>query len=258
VAERLVWREGGATHPAIRWAAAPGGVTVEFTGRRGGVSEGPYRSLNLGVRTGDARDNVIENRRRAVAGAGGDPERATMAWQVHGTDIREVGAGGGPGRFLDPGHEPFPHGDGLATSVPGTPLVLLTADCLPLAAAAPDGGRVVVAHAGWRGLAGGIGEAGAALAGEGAVAAVGPGAGPCCYAVGEDVASLLRGRFGDDVVRDGRADLWLCAERSLRAGGATRVDVARLCTICDAERFFSHRRDAGVTGRQGVVAFVGA
>jgi copper oxidase (laccase) domain-containing protein len=67
------------------------------------------------------------------------------------------------------------------------------------------------------------------------------------------VASLLRGRFGDDVVRDGHADLWLCAERALLRAGAASVAVAGECTICTPERYFSHRRDNGVTGRQGVV-----
>jgi copper oxidase (laccase) domain-containing protein len=89
--------------------------------------------------------------------------------------------------------------------------------------------------------------------GAGPLAAVGPGAGPCCYEVGEDVASRLRARFGDDVVRDGHADLWLCAERALLRAGAASVAVAGECTICTPDRYFSHRRDNGVTGRQGVV-----
>ena len=100
----------------------------------------------------------------------------------------------------------------------------------------------------------GVAEAGvAAVAGGDARAAVGPGAGPCCYEVREDAAAPLRRRFGDDVVRDGRADLWLCAERALRSAGVEHVDVAGECTICNPQRYFSHRRDHGVTGRQGVV-----
>jgi copper oxidase (laccase) domain-containing protein len=99
-------------------------------------------------------------------------------------------------------------------------------------------------------------ESGTSAVGGPAVAAVGPGAGPCCYAVGEDVAAPLRARFGEDVVRDGRADLWLCAERALRASGVTDVALARECTICAPDRYFSHRRDRGVTGRQGVVGVV--
>jgi YfiH family protein len=262
VADLLAWRDAGPSGapPALRWEGAPAGVAVEFTTRLGGVSDGPFRSLNLGILTADARANVVENRRRAVAAAGGDAERATMAWQVHGAEVREVADEPPPGRFTAaaPG-EPFPRSDGLATSLRGRPLVLLAADCLPIAVAAGAGDRLAVLHAGWRGLVAGIAERGVAAAGADdgpAVAAVGPGAGPCCYAVGEEVAGELRARFGDDVVRDGRADLWLCARRALAAAGAARVDVAGLCTICDPERFFSHRRDRGVTGRQGVVGML--
>ena len=132
-------------------------------------------------------------------------------------------------------------------------MTLLTADCLPIAIARADGGRLALLHAGWRGLEAGIAEAGAAAVGGDPLAAVGPGIGPCCYEVGEDVASRLRARFGDDVVRDGHADLWLCAERALRRAGVESVAVAGECTICTPQRYFSHRRDNGVTGRQGVV-----
>ena len=89
----------------------------------------------------------------------------------------------------------------------------------------------------------GVLEAAAERVGPGFSAAVGPGAGACCYAVGEDVAAPLRARFGDDVVADGRADLAACARRALERAGAADVAVAGLCTICDAERFHSHRRD---------------
>ena len=196
---------------------------------------------------------MAENRRLAVTALGADPDRATMAWQVHGTDIREVTDRPSSGRFTRPRTESFPKSDGLATSRRGRPLVLLTADCLPIAMAAGDGGRLVVVHAGWRGLEAGIVEAGVAAAGDSVVAAVGPGAGPCCYEVGADVAGLLQRRFGEDAVSRGRADLWLCARRALEASGVRDVVVAETCTICRPDRFFSHRRDRGVTGRQGVV-----
>jgi hypothetical protein len=181
-----------------------------------------------------------------------------MAWQVHGPDVREVTDEPAGGRFLEPGAEPFPKSDGLATSLPGRPLMLLTADCIPVAITHAGGGRLAVLHAGWRGLEAGIVEAGTAAVGGELVAAVGPGAGPCCYEVGEDVAERLETRFGAGVVRDGRADLWLCARRALEAAGARAVAVAEECTICNAGRYFSHRRDRGVTGRQGVVGVLGA
>jgi len=248
----LRWRDGDL--PLLDWTAAPEGVRVAFSGRLGGVSAGPFTSLNLGALTDDRADNVCENRRRLVDGVGGDGETATMAWQVHGAEVREVTDRPATGRFLQPGAEPFPRSDGLVTGCRGRTMTLLTADCLPVAIAAGGGERVALLHAGWRGLVAGVAEAGvAAVAGEDSRAAVGPGAGPCCYEVREDVAAPLRMRFGDDVVRDGRADLWLCAERALRSAGVEHVDVAGECTICNPQRYFSHRRDHGVTGRQGVV-----
>jgi YfiH family protein len=176
-----------------------------------------------------------------------------MAWQVHGADVREVVEEPASGRFLEPGAEPFPKSDGLVTSLEGRALTLLTADCLPVAVAAADGSRLALLHAGWRGLEAGIVEQGVAAVGLPAVAAVGPGAGPCCYEVGEDVAAPLAARFGRNVIRGGHADLWLCAERALRSAGVESVAVAGECTICNPERYFSHRRDRGITGRQGVV-----
>lgn len=250
----LAWRQEPL--PLLDWATAPAGVRVSFTCRHGGVSSGQFASLNLGALTADDATNVAENRRRAVAGAGGDGATATMAWQVHGTDIREVTDRSSSGRFLQPGAEPFPKSDGLVTSSRGRVLTLLTADCLPVAIAAVDGSRLALLHAGWRGIEAGVIEAGVAAVGGEVVAAIGPGAGPCCYAVGEDVAGPLTRRFGEDVVSDGRADLWLCAERALRTSGVEQVAVAGECTICTEERYFSHRRDHGVTGRQGVVGLL--
>jgi YfiH family protein len=247
----LAWGEGPV--PVLRWRSAPEGVAVAFTSRRGGASQAPYASLNLGALTADEPARVAENRHRAVSAAGGDPGAATMAWQVHGREVREVTEEPASGRFLEPGAEPFPRSDGLATSLRGRPMMLLTADCIPVAIARADGGRLAVLHAGWRGLESGIVEAGAEAVGGEIVAAVGPGAGPCCYEVGDDVAARLQTRFGADVVRDRRADLWLCARRALEAAGAADVAVAGECSICNPDRYFSHRRDRGVTGRQGVV-----
>jgi tRNA threonylcarbamoyl adenosine modification protein YeaZ len=103
----------------------------------------------------------------------------------------------------------------------------------------------------------GIAAAGARALGGGRLsAAIGPGIGPCCYEVGEEVATPFRETFGADVVRDGRLDLWTAAERALRAAGVEQVERFDLCTACDSGRFFSHRRDEGRTGRQGVIAYV--
>ena len=233
----------------LRWDGAPAGVEVAFSTRDGGVSDGPYASLNLGILTDDEPTRVVENRRRLCTALGVDPERATMAFQVHGTRVTKAR----PTGVVTPGthHEQC---DGLWTDEPGQGLVLVTADCLPIALARADGSRLVVLHAGWRGLLGGIAEAGAAAVDGVSVAAIGPGIGPCCYAVGEEVAAPFRERFGDDVAPDGHLDLPLAAARALEEAGVARVDRVGGCTACDSETYFSHRRDRGVTGRQGIVA----
>jgi purine-nucleoside/S-methyl-5'-thioadenosine phosphorylase / adenosine deaminase len=237
----------------IRWAG-PGPYVVGFTTRTGGVSSGPYESLNLGALTEDEPENVTENRRRACASVGADPTRATMAWQHHGTEVTRAE----PRGIVRPGTV-FDRCDGLWSEEPGQAMMLLTADCLPVALARANGAEPALAilHVGWRGLLGGIVAAGArALGGGRLAAAIGPGIGPCCYEVGEEVAGPFRTAFRD-VVSDGRLDLWSAAEQALRAAGCEEVERSDLCSYCHPELFFSHRRDKGRTGRQGVVAYIG-
>jgi purine-nucleoside/S-methyl-5'-thioadenosine phosphorylase / adenosine deaminase len=230
----------------IAWR--PDGYEVAFTTRAGGVSEGPYASLNLGRASGDDVARVDENRRLACAAIGADVEQLALNFQVHSDRVLRAR----PGMRGEPA-------DGLWTSEPGLPLLALSADCLPIAVARAGSSEpaVAVLHVGWRGLLCGIVEAGARALGEHAlVAAIGPGIGPCCYEVGEEVAAPFRERFGEDVVRESRLDLWTSAERALRAAGVEHVDRVDRCTACEPEAFFSHRRDAGRTGRQGVIAYV--
>ncbi|HUZ15436.1 MAG TPA: polyphenol oxidase family protein, partial [Gaiellaceae bacterium] len=116
---------------------------------------------------------------------------------------------------------------------------------------------LAVLHAGWKGLLAGIVAEGVdALGGGVLAAAIGPAIGPCCYEVGEEVAAPFRERFGEDVMHGRNLDLWTSAERALRAARVARVDRFDRCTACEPETFFSHRRDHGVTGRQGVIAYV--
>jgi polyphenol oxidase len=230
------------------------GAVVAFTTRQGGVSEGSFASLNLGFATPDAAAGVAENRRRALAAAGADPLRAQALRQRHGDHVVEAGAVAA-GSYLDAATA-WPEGDALATSQPGVPLVAHGADCLTAALVGP-GASLAVVHAGWRGLVAGVLEAAAERVGPGFAAAVGPGAGACCYAVGEDVAERFRRAFGPGLYRDGRLDLWTAAERALRAADCVRVDRVDLCTACSPARFFSHRRDEGLTGRQGVIGRIG-
>ena len=231
-----------------------GPYRVAFSTRVGGVSEGPFASLNLGILTEDDPAAVVQNRTLLCDAVGADPDGATMAWQRHGANVTRADARGivMPGTVYD-------HCDGLWSDEPGRAMLLLTADCMPIALARANGDRPALAilHAGWRGLLAGIVGAGVrAVASRRLVAAIGPSIGPCCYEVGEEVAEPFREAFGSDVVRDGRLDLWTSAERALRAAGVEHVDRSDLCTSCHGERFFSHRRDHGRTGRQGVIAYV--
>ncbi|HEY7017198.1 MAG TPA: polyphenol oxidase family protein [Gaiellaceae bacterium] len=232
----------------IRWENAPGPYEVVFSTREGGVSEGPFASLNLGRKTPDDPERVEENRRRLCAEVGADPDVLAMNYQHHSADVLRARAGSRGER-----------GDGLWTDERGLPLLALAADCLPIALARANGSKPCLAllHAGWRGLLEGIVPAGVSALGGGAVAAmIGPGIGPCCYEVGDEVADPFRRAFGFGIYRDGRLDLWSAAERALRAAGCVRVDRLDTCTACAPERFFSHRRDGGITGRQGVIGVV--
>jgi YfiH family protein len=230
------------------------GAVIAFTTRQGGVSAGGFASLNLGFATRDDPAAVAENRLRALVAAGADPARAQSLHQVHGNAVLEA-APGAPGAYLA-ARTTWREADALVTSEPGLPLIAHGADCLTAALVAADGSRLATVHAGWRGLVAGVLEAAAERVGGRFSGVIGPGAGACCYAVGDDVAAQLAGRFGDDVVAAGRADLAASAQRALERSGAAEVVSAGLCTICDAERFHSHRRDGRGSGRQAVIAYI--
>jgi purine-nucleoside/S-methyl-5'-thioadenosine phosphorylase / adenosine deaminase len=232
----------------IHWENAPGPYEVVFSTREGGVSEGPFTSLNLGRATADEPERVDENRRRLCVEVGADPDALTMNYQHHSAEVLKARPGARGNRA-----------DGLWTDERGLPLLALAADCLPIALARANGSEPVLAvlHVGWRGLLGGIASSGVAALGGGLVSAViGPGIGPCCYDVGEDVAARFRRAFGLGLVHDGKLDLWSAGERALRAAGCVRVDRMDVCTACNPDRFFSHRRDEGLTGRQGVLGLI--
>lgn len=220
---------------------------VAFTTREGGVSEGPYRSLNLGILTNDDPDRVRRNRELVAESLAVDVGGIVMGRQVHGTAVLD---GDSPAtNRSDSG--PLPEVDGHTTVAPDRPLLVLVADCLPVALASED--RVAMVHCGWRGLAGGILDNALDHFGSPVSAAVGPGIGQCCYAVGEEVLAAFR-----DVpaAADGRMlSLRAVAEARLRARGVEQIEQIDLCTACNEDLFFSHRRDNGVTGRQAGIAW---
>jgi polyphenol oxidase len=241
----------------VRWlraelGAAPGGVgAVGFGSRVGGVSPKPYDSLNIGVLTDDLDANVVENRERLAGAVGFEPHDVPIGLQVHKADIAVHESRQEPSPFAEPGTklEEFDghvvHGAGLA------PLVL-TADCLPVALAGPGG--VAMLHCGWRGLAAGIVGRGAEMV-EATSAAVGPGIGPCCYEVGPEVLDAFAD-LGEGIAEGRMLDLPEVARRLLARAGVEQVESAGLCTFCEPELFFSHRRDKGVTGRMGNLAWI--
>jgi polyphenol oxidase len=231
------------------------GARAVFTSRRGGASSGPYASLNLGLLTDDDPTAVRQNRSTLQSQVGSP---VSFLRQVHGTDLRHTTAADATRRqTAGPGE--LPEGDGQLTSERGCALGVLTADCLPVAIAGD--GAVAMLHAGWRGLAGGILERGAnalrALGVSGPLsAAIGPGAGPCCYEVGDEVHAALATEPGR-LHRGRNLDLPGIARHRLGRADVTEVHDIGLCTICsDPELLFSHRRDHGLTGRQAGVAWL--
>lgn len=225
------------------------GARAVFTTRRGGYSSGAYASLNLGRLTDDRGEDVDRNRAALVAQLG---MPLSYIRQVHGIDVRHVDAPLQPG----PG---IAVADGQATAQRGFALMVMVADCLPIALAGE--GAVAMLHAGWRGLAGGIISEGVRAVRElGArgplAAAIGPGAGPCCYEVGEEVHEVFAG-FGPEVRHGGNLDLGRIARRQLEQAKVDIVHDIGLCTMCsDPSLLFSHRRDRGLTGRQAGLAWL--
>ncbi len=231
------------------------GAGARFSGRAGGVSAPPYDTLDLARYAG--RPEVAGNLERLARLVGIAVDRWAQNEQVHGTRVRRV---------ADPSHlgDDGTQADGQALTVRGGAGVVLTADCLPVVVAGQGG--VAVLHAGWRGLADGVLEEGVRALRELGVAgpltaAIGPGAGGCCYEVGPEV----RAAFAADGVlaADGphRIDLKAVAARRLHAAGVTDVHDCGLCTMCavdsrsGARAFFSHRADGGTTGRQAGIAW---
>jgi polyphenol oxidase len=241
------WRQ----RSGVRWLEAElPGAAAAFSTRVGGVSRPPYDALNVGVLTGDDREAVRANRLALADALGRDPGGVVMARQVHGAELREHRVAQEPRVYADVVASPE-EADGHATGNPDlTPLVMV-ADCLPVAMVGTRG--VAMAHCGWRGLAAGL-VAEAAEAVEATAAAVGPGIGPCCYEVGDEVL----GEFEDlEGVADGRMlDLAAVARTLLARSGVTHVESADLCTSCNTELFYSHRRDGERTGRQAGFVWV--
>ena len=231
------------TSPAL---ARLDGVGHGFFGRRGGVSSGIYAGLNVGPGSGDAPNDVAENRRRASAALSANPDQLLTPYQIHSARAVIVDA---------PWDGPRPEADAVVTATPGLLVGVLTADCAPVLLADADAGVVAAAHAGWRGAFGGITDAAiAAMESLGAergriVAAIGPCIGQAAYEVGPEFkerflaasprnAALFRPGAGDR----SHFDLPGYVARRLGEAGLGRVDALAACTMTDGAAWFSHRR----------------
>jgi len=254
----------GADWLAPTWRVA--GVGALMTTRAGGVSRGSYASMNVGTAVGDAPADVAANRERLAEALRAQP---VFLRQVHGARVVRLDSGdAAPGAPL---HE----ADAAITTERGIACIVQAADCLPVLLAAPDGRAVGAAHAGWRGLAAGVVEATVAALGSAAGCApaelsawLGACIGPDAFEVGADVlaafgvdpddrdaAAPSARRFRARDARKWLADLPGLARDRLAAAGVARIDGGDWCTVADAERFFSYRRD-GATGRMAAAIWI--
>jgi polyphenol oxidase len=234
---------------------APQAVRAAFTLRGGGVSAGPYQSLNLGAQVGDAADAVAENRRRVRASLHLPAEPAWVE-QVHGVGVLDLDA---------PAHGPVPCADAVIARRAGNICAVQVADCLPVLFAARDAGAVAAAHAGWRGLAAGVLEATVArLGGDPAelIAWLGPAIGPAHFEVGEEVRSAFLAHdpaaaqaFAANARGRWQCDLGALARQRLSRSGVSAVFGGGWCTYADPLRFFSYRRD-GQCGRMAALIWL--
>jgi YfiH family protein len=251
----------------VRSSVIPAGFVHGFPERTGGISTGPRASLNLGARWGDDRANVEANRKLLAEYAGYDPAQLVATRHVHGTNVWRIGEPLAPDAEFD----------GLVCDRPGPVLGAFAADCIPMLFAEPEARVCGAAHAGWRGTVNGVGpntiarmvEAGARA--DRIRVALGPSIGPCCFEVGPEVVDEFRAALGDLpglVVRGpvpgtpGRPakdhiDLRVAARAFLERAGVKpeNIDDRPPCTKCEADRFFSYRRD----GKEGGVhmGFIG-
>lgn len=231
---------------------APARVRALSTTRAGGVSVAPYDSLNLGTHVGDDPANVAANRaqvRRIV------PSEPAWLNQVHGTAVVDAASVAG-----------VPDADASVSRTPGAVCVVMTADCLPVLLCDRAGTVVGAAHAGWRGLHGGVIEAtitAMQVAPADVIAWLGPAIGPTAFEVGDEVRAAF---VAVDAIADAAfkpagqpgkwlADIYLLARQRLAALGVTAVYGGDCCTVSESRRFFSYRRD-GVTGRMASLVWL--
>lgn len=243
------------------WEAC--GVRIAFTSRAGGVSQPPYDLLNTASHVGDDLESVTQNRRIVLQSLGLADVSLIVPNQVHGTHVVRVSGPSDAPRAADEAAE---GADAIVVSGSGVAALLNFADCLPLIIVSPSG-RFAVAHAGWRGAVAGIaGKAVRALAqedaGQGVDASmfnayIGPHIRSECFEVSEDVATRFCERYGNDVLADARhVSLARAVSEDLMEAGldGARIADAGICTVCNAQRYYSYRASGGACGRHAAFA----
>lgn len=240
-------------------------VSLAFTTRRGGVSKGDYESMNMRINCGDTKENIFKNYEIICRELEIEPERLVLSKQVHGLDIVDVtSADFGNGLYRE---NKFKSADALITAERGVPIATFYADCVPVFLLDRRQGVLALIHSGWKGTAGRISalcaEHMCSVYGskkEDILAAVGPSIRACHFEVGSDVAEVFRSEFGSGSIVSGydkpHIDLQKCVHNTLADCGipADNITDSGLCTYCESELFFSHRRCGEKRGTMAAVA----
>ena len=235
---------------------APGIIQGVFS-RTGGVSQGPWASLNLGGTVGDDPDAVERNLEIVVSTLGYTTDHLVQVRQIHSSTVILAE------RPMDAEFK----GDGIATDQPGLALLMRFADCVPLLYFDPVNQAVAIAHAGWKGtLANVAGQVVRKMSQafnsrpEDLLVGIGPSIGPDHYQIGTDVERQVRNLYPEDLKKllieeDGKVklDLWSANQLNLTKAGVKSIEVSGICTACNLDHWFSHRGENGATGRFGAV-----
>lgn len=239
------------------------GVPHCFTTRLGGVSTGQLASLNIGMHRGDGAETVAQNYKILAKALDFDVNNLVLTHQIHSDIVRTVTKG----NHLGFDHRHYPECDALITNDPGTALVVFTADCTPILLWDAVTGAVGAAHAGWRGTAADIaGKTVRAMQREFGCrpenirAAIGPNIGQCCFETDRDVPEAILASFGNEAaafIRPAGEKFYLDLKKinalALQKAGVSHIDISTDCTMCQHERFWSHRHTGGRRGSQGAI-----
>lgn len=240
------------------------GAPHGFTTRLGGVSQGYLNSLNIGLHRGDCPENVEKNYHILGKAIGFDPMKLVLTKQIHSDIVRRVGRNDW-GNYMEEGVSP--QCDALITKECGTALAIFTADCTPILLHDSVTGAVGAVHAGWRGTAADIaGKTVRAMCREFGCdpqnirAAIGPNIGPCCFQTDGEVPEAMIAAFGeeaaDHIRREGEKfylDLKKINALALKRAGVQQIEISCDCTVCQPDRFWSHRVHGPQRGSQGAI-----